>query len=128
MAAPLPRSLPDHGRTVDADESRLREGYDVGVDALPVAVGVVLLLLGASGAGLVHRRQHGRPGPASLLSLAPFGVLIGAGAALVRGWDLGLSAVTGALAVVVVALVGDLLAARRRAKGAGSVRSSRRPR
>jgi hypothetical protein len=46
--------------------------------------------------------------------LAPFGVLIGAGAALVRGWDLGLAAVAGALAVLVVALGGDVLAARRR--------------
>jgi len=84
---------------------------------LPLVVGVVLLLLGATGAGLVHRRQQGRPGPVSVLGLAPFGVLIGAGAALVRGWDLGLSAVAGALAVVVVALGGDVLAARRRAKG-----------
>lgn len=83
---------------------------------LPVVVGVTLLLLGATGAGLVQRRQQGRPGPVSVLSLAPFGVLIGAGAALVRGWDLGLSAVAGALAVVVVALGGDVLAARRRAR------------
>ena len=78
-------------------------------------LGIALLLLGATGAGAVHRRQHGRPAPVSLLALAPFGVLIGAGAALVRGWDLGLSAVAGAFAVLLVALVGDLLAARRRA-------------
>jgi hypothetical protein len=82
---------------------------------LPV-VGAGLLLLGAAGAGMVHRRQHGRPAPVSLLALAPFGVLIGAGAALVRSWDLGLAAVAGALAVMLVALVGDLLAARRRAR------------
>jgi len=79
-------------------------------------LGIALLLLGATGAGAVHRRQHGRPAPVSLLALAPFGVLIGAGAALVRGWDLGLSAVAGAFAVLLVALVGDLLAARRRAR------------
>lgn len=84
-------------------------------EPLTVLFGVALLLLGASGAGLVHRRQHGRPGPVSVLALAPFGVLIGAGAALVRGWDLGLAAVAGAIAVAVVALVGDVLAARRRA-------------
>ena len=83
---------------------------------MPVVVGAALLLLGATGAGLVQRRQQGRPGPLSVLSLAPFGVLIGAGAALVRGWDLGLSAVAGALAVVVVALGGDVLVARRRAR------------
>ncbi len=79
-------------------------------------VGAALLLLGATGAGMLHRRQHGRPVPASVLALAPFGVLIGAGAALVRGWDLGLSAIAGALAVMVVALLGDVLAARRRAR------------
>lgn len=79
-------------------------------------LGVLLLVMGAAGAGAIHRRQHGRPGPASVLTLAPFGVLIGAGAALVRGWDLGLSSVAGALAVLVVALGGDVLAARRRAK------------
>lgn len=83
---------------------------------ISLVVGAVLLLLGASGAGLLHRRQHGRPGPGSVLALAPFGVLIGAGAALVRGWDLGLSAVAGAMAVILVALGGDVLAARRRAR------------
>jgi len=83
---------------------------------LAFAAGVVLLLLGASGASVVHRRHGGRPEAVALLTLAPFGVLIGAGAALVRGWDLGLAAVTGAIAVVVVALAGDVLAARRRAR------------
>ena len=79
-------------------------------------IGVALLILGATGAGMLHRRQHGRPGPVSMFALAPFGVLIGAGAALVRGWDLGLSALAGALTVMLVALVGDVLAARRRAR------------
>ena len=79
-------------------------------------IGVGLLALGAFGATVVHRRQHGRPGAAGVLSLAPFGILIGAGAALVRGWDLGLSAVAGALVVLVVALGGDVWAARRRAR------------
>jgi hypothetical protein len=80
------------------------------------AIGLALLLLGAFGASIVHRRQHGRPGASGVLALAPFGILIGAGAALVRGWDLGLSAVAGALVVLVVALGGDLWAARRRAR------------
>jgi hypothetical protein len=85
-------------------------------DPVLQVLGGVLLLLGATGAGAVHHRQHGRPGPASVLALAPFGILIGAGAALVRGWDLGLSAVAGALAVLLVGLGGDVLAARRRAR------------
>lgn len=79
-------------------------------------IGGTLLLLGASGAGMLHRRQEGRPRPVSLLALAPFGVLIGSGAALIRGWDLGLSALAGALCVMVVALGGDVLAARKRAR------------
>jgi len=93
------------------------------VGALTIALGAGLLVLGAGGAGAVHRRQHGRPRPAGVLVLAPFGVLIGAGAALVRGWDLGLSAVAGALAVVIVAVVGDVLSARRRARGGRSDRA-----
>ncbi len=82
-------------------------------------IGVALLLLGSFGASRIHRRQHGRPGLSSVLVLAPFGFLIGAGAALVRGWDVGLSGVAGALAVLVVALGGDIWAARRRARGPG---------
>lgn len=85
-------------------------------DTLTLVVGAALLLLGATGAGAVHRRQYGRPGPVSVLMLAPFGILIGAGAALVRGWDMGLAAIAGALIVMLVALVGDVLAARRRAR------------
>lgn len=88
----------------------------MGDGGLTLTAGVVLLVLGASGAQSVHRRQRGRPGPVSVLSLAPFGVLVGAGAALVRGWDLGLSAIAGAIVVVVVALGGDVLEARRRAR------------
>jgi hypothetical protein len=86
---------------------------------LEQVIGLVLLLLGASGATVVHRRQHGRPGASGVLALAPFGILIGAGAALVRGWDLGLSAVAGGLVVLLVALGGDVWAARRRARRAG---------
>jgi len=91
-------------------------------EVLEQAIGVILLLLGAFGATAVHRRQHGRPGASGVLALAPFGILIGAGAALVRGWDLGLSAVAGALVVLVVALGGDVWAARRRARSQRGVR------
>ncbi len=85
-------------------------------------IGAALLLLGSFGASAIHRRQHGCPDLSSVLALAPFGLLIGAGAALVRGWDLGLSAVTGALAVLVVALGGDVWAARRRSSRSGRSR------
>jgi hypothetical protein len=97
------------------------------VGAVEQVVGVALLVLGASGASMLHRRQHGRPAVTSLLAIAPFGVLIGAGAALVRGWDLGLSAVAGALVVLVVTLGGDVRSARQRARrasgGGGGPRS-----
>jgi hypothetical protein len=83
---------------------------------LEQVIGVALLLLGALGATVVHRRQQGRPGVPSIPAHAPVGGLIGAGAALVRGWDLGLSAVAGALVVLVVALGGDVWAARTRAR------------
>lgn len=79
------------------------------------ALGLVLVLLGATGATLLGR-ESGRPTPVRLLRLAPFGVLVGAGAALVRGWDLGATAALGAVLVPLVALAGDLLAARRRAR------------
>jgi len=88
----------------------------MGSGVLAPSIGVALLLLGAFGASTVHRRQHGRPGLSSVLVLAPFGFLIGVGAALVRDWDVGLSGVAGALAVLVVALGGDVWAARRRAR------------
>ena len=83
---------------------------------MPVVVGAALLLLGATGAGMVQRRQQGRPGPVSVLSLAPFGVLIGAGAALVRGWDLLAAVAAAAVLVPLVGVGGDVLAARRRAR------------
>jgi len=98
----------------------------LGGDVPTVAVGVLLLLLGAAGATARQQRRTGRPGPVSVLAMAPFGVLIGAGAALVRGWDLALAAVLGALVVPFVGLVGDLFAARRRARRrAGGTREER---
>jgi hypothetical protein len=85
-------------------------------DVPTIVFGVVLLLLGAAGASTLQQRHRGRPGPVSVLALAPFGVLVGAGAALVRGWDLALAAVLGAIIVPFVGLAGDVLAARRRAR------------
>ena len=88
------------------------------MDVGPTLLGLVLVALGATGASLLGR-DAGRPTPLRLLRLAPFGVLVGAGAALVRGWDLGATAVLGALLVPLVALGGDVLAARRRARTRG---------
>lgn len=79
-------------------------------------VGLALVALGATGATLLGR-EVGRPTPLRLARLVPFGVLVGAGAALVRGWDLAPTAVVGAVLVPLVALTGDVLAARRRARG-----------
>ena len=81
----------------------------------PTALGLVLVLLGATGATLLGR-DAGRPTAVRLLRLAPFGVLVGAGAALVRGWDLGATALLGAVLVPAVAVAGDVIAARRRAR------------
>jgi CHASE2 domain-containing sensor protein len=85
----------------------------VGIDAGPGAVvlGIALLVIGAYGA---TRLQATRGPLAAALALAPFGVLIGAGAALVRGWDLVPTTVAGALLVPFVALAGRSIEARRR--------------
>jgi len=83
--------------------------------SLAVLLGVALVVLGALGASLAHRAPS-RPTPRRSLGLVPFGVLIGAGAALVRGWDLLASVVAGALLIPLVGAAGDVLAARRTAR------------
>ena len=91
-------------------------GWTLGADDLgTTAIGLVLVLLGAAGATSLGR-GIGRPTAVRLLRLAPFGVLVGAGSALVRGWDLGVTATLGAALVPFVALAGDVLAARRRTR------------
>jgi hypothetical protein len=82
--------------------------------ALPIVVGVLLVALGATGATVTQRRfeQEGRTLRALPL-LVPFGVLVGAGAAIVRGWDLVASMVVGALLVPVVGALGRFLEVRR---------------
>lgn len=84
-------------------------------DAVTIAVGVALLALGAVGATVTQRRldAEGRSTVAPLW-LIPFGVLIGAGAALVRGWNLTASIVVGAVLVPVVGVVGRWVEVRRR--------------
>ena len=82
----------------------------------PVAllVGVGLLGVGAIGATVTQRwlESQGRASIAPLF-LIPFGVLIGSGAAIARGWDLVTSMVVGAILVPVVGAAGRLLEVRR---------------
>lgn len=74
----------------------------------------MLVVLGATGATLASRpSRRGGPGWTLVLRLVPFGVLVGAGAAMVRGWDLGVSLVAGALLVPAVGAVGHWLDVRR---------------
>jgi hypothetical protein len=87
----------------------------VGVEVVPVLIGVALLAVGAVGATVVQRRleQEGRATVAPLF-LVPFGVLIGAGAALIRGWDLLPSLLVGAVLVPLVGVAGRYVELRRR--------------
>lgn len=82
----------------------------------PVAmlIGGALLLLGAVGATVTqrHLEADGRARTAPLW-LVPFGVLVGAGAALVRGWDLWAAIIVGAVVVPLVGVVGRLWEVRR---------------
>ncbi len=82
----------------------------------PVAlvVGVALVVLGAVGATTTQRwlESQGRASVAPVF-LIPFGVLIGSGAAIARGWDLATSMVVGAILVPVVGAAGRLIEVRR---------------
>jgi hypothetical protein len=84
--------------------------------AVTVIVGVALVALGASGASVLQRRSAGRPRAGGVLGLVPFGVLVGAGAALVRGWDPSVAMVAGAVTVPLVGVLGDVLVAARRSR------------
>jgi len=81
---------------------------------VPVVLGFVLVVVGALGATVTQRRldEAGRSRWA-LLALVPFGVLVGAGAALVRGFDLTASLVVGALLLPVVGAIGRWVEVRR---------------
>lgn len=79
------------------------------------ALGLVLVVLGATGASLVGRRS----GPPTVLLSARLlvsGAVVGIGAALVRGWDPAGTAVLGAVLVLTVGLGGDVLRAAGRAR------------
>ena len=79
-----------------------------------VVVGLALVVLGAVGATLVARHaEHTGHATTMPLRLVPFGILVGAGAALVRGWDLGVSMLAGAVLVPLVGAVTRWLEVRR---------------
>ncbi|MEX1162687.1 MAG: hypothetical protein WEB03_03805 [Nitriliruptor sp.] len=79
-----------------------------------VAVGLVLVLLGATGATVATRGFDGGGSPwRTLVTLVPFGILIGGGASLVRGWDLGAGVLVGAIAVPVVGALARMIEVRR---------------
>lgn len=71
-------------------------------------------MLGAAGATVFARHAERTGHVATLpLRLVPFGILVGAGAALVRGWDLGVSMLAGAVLVPLVGVVGRCIEIRR---------------
>ena len=76
---------------------------------MEVVVGVALALVGATAATVIARTMapHGR-GPRLAVAVAPTGLLIGAGAALVRGDALLPSALLGLAVVGLVGLVAGL--------------------
>ncbi|MEX1178639.1 MAG: hypothetical protein WEB09_09275 [Nitriliruptor sp.] len=90
---------------------------------MAVAIGLVLVVLGAVGATVAARRFDG-DGPAWRvpLELIPFGILIGGGASLVRGWDLGAGVLVGAVSVPLVGVVARLVEVRRYRARRGSGR------
>jgi hypothetical protein len=89
---------------------------DVSVGSpVAVAVGLVLLVLGAVGATVTARGFDTTERPNRVpLRLVPFGVLIGGGAALVRDWNLAVAILVGAVVIPLVAIVARLIEVRRR--------------
>jgi hypothetical protein len=83
-----------------------------------VVVGIVLVVLGAAGASAIARTLSSRlHGLRLALAVAPAGVLVGAGAALVRGWDLLGSAAVGAVVVAALAFATGLRVSPRGRRG-----------
>jgi hypothetical protein len=83
-----------------------------------VALGLGLVALGALGATVSARRVE-RSGRWTLLplQLAPFGVLVGAGAAMVRGWEMWVAIAAGAVVIPLVGVGGRRLEVRRQRRG-----------
>jgi hypothetical protein len=84
------------------------------VQPIWIVVGAALLLLGAVGATVSQRGLEARGrGALAPLGLVPFGILMGAGAAMIRGWDLWASIGVGAVVVPLVGAAGRLIELRR---------------
>jgi hypothetical protein len=83
-------------------------------EPLSAAIGLALVLLGAVGATVTQRRfeREGRT-VFALPLLVPFGILIGAGAAIARGWHLPASMAVGGVLVPIVGASSRLLEVRR---------------
>jgi uncharacterized membrane protein YhaH (DUF805 family) len=83
-------------------------------EPLAVVVGLLLVAVGAVGATVTQRRLEdaGRATVAPLF-LVPFGVLLGAGAAIARGWDLPTAMLVGAVLVPLVGALGRYVEVQR---------------
>jgi hypothetical protein len=79
-----------------------------------LALGIGLVVLAAVGATSTQRslEADGRASVAPLY-LVPFGVLLGAGAAIARGFDLVAAMIVGAVLVPLVGVVGRMVEVRR---------------
>ena len=79
-----------------------------------LVLGIGLVVLAAVGATTTQRSLEA-DGRASIapLYLVPFGLLLGAGAAMVRGFDLVAAMVVGAVLVPLVGIVGRMIEVRR---------------
>jgi hypothetical protein len=79
-----------------------------------VVLGLGLVALGALGATVASRRVE-RSGRWTLLplQLLPFVFLVGAGAAMVRGWDLWVAMAAGGVVIPLVGVAGRWLEVRR---------------
>jgi hypothetical protein len=88
-------------------------------ELLTVVLGLGLVVLGAVGATVATRRVEASGRWTLLpLQLLPFGVLVGAGAAIVRGWDLAVAMLAGAVVIPIVGVGGRWLELRRRRRSA----------
>ena len=81
---------------------------------MTAGLGLALVALGAVGATVTARRvEQGGRWRLLPLQLLPFGVLVGAGAAMVRGWDLVVAMLAGAVVIPLVGVGGRWLEVRR---------------
>lgn len=81
---------------------------------MEIAIGVVLILLGVLGANAAHRYGQDRGlGWWTPVLVAPTGLLIGAGAAIIRGWDLVPTMISGLVVLPVATVLSRLVQHRR---------------